>query len=194
MPATALGLAALTETDERDLDLVAELADIVGLSFVQSAADVTALQAQLARRRPRDWQSLGLVAKIETPPAVRNLPEIIVAAAARQPFGVMIARGDLAVELGFERLAEMQEEILWLCEAAHVPVIWATQVLESLIKEGLPTRGDMTDAAMSARAECVMLNKGAHVREAISLLDDVLARMAAHQAKKTPKLRPLRSW
>ena len=51
-------------------------------------------------------------------------------AAGRQPFGVMIARGDLAVAFGFERLAEMQEEILWLCELAHVPVIWATQVLE----------------------------------------------------------------
>ena len=91
-------------------------------------------------------------------------------AAGRQPFGVMIARGDLAVELGFERLAEMQEEILWLCEAAHVPVIWATQVLEDLVKSGLPTRGEMTDAAMAGRAECVMLNKGPNVGEAITAL------------------------
>ncbi|HYG85754.1 MAG TPA: pyruvate kinase [Azospirillum sp.] len=193
-PATDLGLAALTDEDRTALDVVAHHADMVGYSFVQSAGDVQLLQDELAARRPGDWQRVGLVAKIETPVAVRNLPEIIVQAASRQPFGVMIARGDLAVELGFERLAEMQEEILWLCEAAHVPVIWATQVLESLIKKGLPTRGDMTDAAMSARAECVMLNKGPYLVEAVDVLSRLLVRMAEHQTKKTPKLRALRSW
>ena len=106
----------------------------------------------------------------------------------------MIARGDLAVEIGFERLAEMQEEILWLAEAAHVPVIWATQVLESLVKQGLPSRGEMTDAAMAARAECVMLNKGPFVAEAVRALDRLLGRMGEHQNKKTPRLRALRSW
>ena len=106
----------------------------------------------------------------------------------------MIARGDLAVEIGFERLAEMQEEILWLCEAAHVPVIWATQVLEEMVKNGLPSRGEMTDAAMAARAECVMLNKGPNVGAAIGVLDRLLRRMGEHQVKKTPTLRALRSW
>jgi pyruvate kinase len=125
---------------------------------------------------------------------VRNLPEIIVAAASRQPLAVMIARGDLAVEIGFERVAEMQEEIMWLCEAAHVPVIWATQVLESLVRKGLPSRGEMTDAAMAARAECVMLNKGPYLVEAVAALDRLLGRMAQHQTKKTPRLRALQSW
>ena len=60
----------------------------------------------------------------------------------------MIVRGDLAVEIGYQRLAEMQEEMLWVCEAAHVPVIWATQVLEHLVKKGTPSRAEMTDAAM----------------------------------------------
>jgi len=64
-------------------------------------------------------------------------------------FGVMIARGDLAVECGFERLAEVQEEILWICEAAHTPVVRATQVLESLAKKGMPSRAEVTDTAMS---------------------------------------------
>ena len=104
----------------------------------------------------------------------------------------MIARGDLAVECGFERLAEVQEEILWVCEAAHVPVIWATQVLENLAREGRPSRAEITDAAMSERAECVMLNKGPHVREAVQLLDGILRRMEAHQFKKQARLRPLR--
>jgi len=106
----------------------------------------------------------------------------------------MIARGDLAAEIGFERLAEMQEEILWICEAASVPAIWATQVLEGLVKHGVPSRGEMTDAAMAARAECVMLNKGPKVGVAVEILDGLLARMDAHVFKKTPTLRALKSW
>jgi len=104
---------------------------------------------------------------------------------------VMIARGDLAVECGFDRMAEVQEEILWICEAAHTPVIWATQVLESLAKTGLPSRAEVTDAAMSERAECVMLNKGPYIREAVKTLDNILRRMQAHQTKKRAMLRPL---
>ena len=104
----------------------------------------------------------------------------------------MIARGDLAVECGFERLAEVQEEILWLCEAAHVPVIWATQVLETMAKEGIPSRAEVTDAAMSHRAECVMLNKGPYILQAVNVLNDILCRMHGHQAKKRSMLRELR--
>ncbi len=118
------------------------------------------LQEALAERRPDGWQKLSLVLKIETAHAVRNLPDIVVRAAGRQPTAIMIARGDLAIEIGFARTAEMQEEILWIGEAAHVPVIWATQVLEHLVEKGMPSRGEMTDAAMAACAECVMLNKG----------------------------------
>ena len=106
----------------------------------------------------------------------------------------MIARGDLAAEIGFERLAEMQEELLWICEAAAVPAIWATQVLEDLVRDGVPSRGEMTDAAMAARAECVMLNKGPHIIEAIRTLDDILKRMQSHQVKKRALLRALSAW
>jgi pyruvate kinase len=106
--------------------------------------------------------------------------------------GVMIARGDLAVECGFERLAEIQEEILWICEAAHIPVIWATQVLETLAKTGRPSRAEITDAAMGERAECVMLNKGPHIDRAVAVLDDILRRMEGHQRKKSARLRALR--
>lgn len=192
-PNIDLGLDPLTDKDRKDLDFIVGHADLIGYSFVQTAAHVAALQAELARRTA-DWRKLPLVGKIETPLAVRNLPEIIVAAAGRQPFAVMIARGDLAVEMGFERVAELQEEIMWVCEAAHVPVIWATQVLEDLVKEGLPSRGEMTDAAMAARAECVMLNKGPNVGGAVEVLDRLLRRMAGHQVKKTPTLRALHAW
>jgi len=192
-PHAELRLDPLTAVDLADLDFVARHADLIGFSFVQRPDDISRLQEELARRRP-DWRSLGIIAKVETEQAVKNLPDIIVRAAGRQPFGVMIARGDLAVAIGFERLAEMQEEILWLCEAAHVPVIWATQVLEEMVKSGLPTRGEMTDAAMAGRAECVMLNKGPNVGEAISALRGLMRRMMEHQSKKTAQLRALRSW
>jgi pyruvate kinase len=106
----------------------------------------------------------------------------------------MIARGDLAVEIGFDRLSEIQEEILWLCEAAQIPVIWATQVLEGMVQGGQASRAEVTDAAMSQRAECVMLNKGPHVAEAVRFLRGVLARMDRHQSKKSPRLGPLGLW
>ena len=107
------------------------------------------------------------------------------------PLAVMVARGDLAVEVGFERLSEVQEEILWLCEAAHVPVIWATQVLETMAKRGIPTRAEVSDAALSARAECVMLNKGPYIVETTRFLSGVLARMHGHNAKRSPLMRRL---
>jgi pyruvate kinase len=192
-PGVALEIDPLTEKDRRDLDFVCSHADMVGYSFVETADHIAQLQQELSARRT-DWRNLTVIAKIETPRAVQNLPEIIVRAAGQQPLGVMIARGDLAVEMGFTRLAEMQEEILWICEAAHIPAIWATQVLEDLVKEGLPSRGEMTDAAMAGRAECVMLNKGPNVLEAVAVLDKLLRRMAEHQVKKTPQLRMLHSW
>jgi pyruvate kinase len=193
-PDTKLECVALTDKDRADLPFIAAHADGVEYSFVQSRADVVLLQEELARLRPKDWRSLSLVLKIETPHAVRSLPEMVVQAASQQPTGVMIARGDLAVEIGFARLAEMQEEILWICEAAQVPVIWATQVMEHLVKKGVPSRGEMTDAAMSARAECVMLNKGPYLLRAIDELDALFVRMGAHQHKKTHRLRALSSW
>jgi pyruvate kinase len=135
-PDCNLRIEALTEKDRADLAFVAAHADGVEFSFVQSAADVLAMQNALAQHRPHDWRTMSLILKIETEEAVRNLPDMIVQAAGRQPTAVMIARGDLAVEIGFGRLAEMQEELLWLGEASSVPVIWATQVVEHLVAKG----------------------------------------------------------
>ena len=193
-PDTDLEVGPLTAKDREDLAFVVRHADMIGYSFVQSAADVELLQDEIARTLPADRAVPALVLKIETRRAVRHLPEIIVQAASHLPTAVMIARGDLAVEVGYERLTEIQEEMLWLCEAAHVPVIWATQVLERLAKEGAPSRAEMSDVALADSAECVMLNKGPYIVEAVRLLDDVLLRMQAHQHKKSPQLRALRSW
>lgn len=187
-PDSELPLPALSVEDLAALDFACGHADLVGYSFVRFPADIDRLAAELARRGRAD---MGIVAKIETRQAVRHLPEIIVHGAGRHPFGVMIARGDLAVELGYERLAEIQEEILWLCEAAHVPVIWATQVLEGLVKRGRPSRAEISDAALSERAECVMLNKGPFLLRGLAVLENVVARMGAHQRKKTAQFRAL---
>lgn len=191
LPDTALDLPALTAQDLQDLDTVVGTADLVGLSFCQSADDVRRLRAELAARGA---STLGLMLKIETQRGFAALPSILLAAMEGPTAGVMIARGNLAVECGYERLAEVQEEMLWACEAAHLPVVWATQVLETLARTGRPSRAEITDAAMGERAECVMLNKGPHIMDAIRMLDDILRRMQEHQSKKRPLLRALRAW
>ena len=88
----------------------------------------------------------------------------------------------------------MQEEILWAAEAAHLPVIWATQVLETLARAGQPSLAEITDAAMGERAECVMLGKGPHILDAMRVLDDILRRMETHRARKRSLLRALGAW
>lgn len=188
LPESAMRLAAMTEKDLEDLSFVAAHADVVELSFANTVEDVRSLQRHLARIGSRQP---SIVLKIETKRGFENLPEMLLTAMRAPCCGVMIARGDLAVECGFERLAEVQEEILWMSEAAHVPVIWATQVLETLAKEGMPSRAEITDAAMGHRAECVMLNKGPHVVYAVRVLDGILRRMQSHQAKKRAMLREL---
>lgn len=190
LPKSRLGISGLTEKDRLDLDFVAQQADIVSMSFVNETDDVLDLQAELVKR---GTGNKGIVLKIETRRAFNNLPMLLLTAMRHYPAGVMIARGDLAVECGWKRLAEVQEQILWLCEAAHMPVIWATQVLENLAKTGLPSRAEITDAAMAQRAECVMLNKGPGIRQAIYLLDEILRRMQEYQNKKTTMLRQLKA-
>lgn len=190
-PDSHIVLPALTEEDLTHIPFVAQHADMVNMSFVRTAEDVAQLLSEL---QEHGGTAVDVVLKIETVAAFQALPEMLLEAMRWEGVGVMIARGDLAVEAGWERLAELQEEILWLCEAAHVPVIWATQVLESLAKSGMPSRAEITDAAMSQRAEAVMLNKGPFIIEAVTALQDILARMDGHLNKKRDMLRQLQSW
>jgi pyruvate kinase len=188
LPDSQLVLSALSAKDLQDMAFAVKHADMLAMSFVQQPEDIAQLIAELDRLgKP----ALGIVLKIETRQAFAELPALLLEAMKHYPVAIMVARGDLGVEVGFERLSEVQEEILWLCEAAHVPVIWATQVLESLAKEGMPSRAEVTDAAMSGRAECVMLNKGPYIVQALQFLCGVLNRMEAHQQKKTSLLRRL---
>ena len=187
-PDTRIELPALSERDLAHLDIACKQADIVGLSHVRGAEDVDHLVDALGERSARH---LGIIAKIETRAAVDNLPDIIVHGAGRHPFGIMIPRGDLAVELGYGRLAEVQEKIVWLCEAAHVPVIWATQVLESLVMRDPPSRGEIIDRTMAERAECVLLNAGPKVLHALGLLETAVAAMPEYQFRKNSRFRAL---
>lgn len=184
-PGVDLGLPALTADDLRILPDVCRHADVAGYSFARSAGDVRRLREELERLGAGD---LPIVLKIENTAGFQQLPMMLLEALRFRAAAVMIARGDLAVEVGFERLAEVQEEILWMCEAAHVPVVWATQVLEQLTREGSPSRAEVSDAALGERAECVMLNKGPYQVEAVRALDDILTRMHRHQEKKRPLL------
>jgi len=188
LPESDLALPALTPKDIEDLVFVAKHADMVAMSFVQRPEDIDSLLHEIGKLGA---SQLGIVLKIETNGAFARLPDLLLSAMRHPPLAVMIARGDLGVEVGFERLSEVQEEILWLCEAAHVPVIWATQVLESLAKGGMPSRAEVSDAAMGSRAECVMLNKGPYILETLRFLTDVIERIEEHHCKKTVRLRQL---
>lgn len=187
-PDCSLRITTLTEFDRECLSFVCANADTVGFSFVRSAQDIADLRAALLEYAD---DIPFIILKIETHEAVKNLPELILEAKKDEVFGVMIARGDLAVEIGFERLVEVQDEILWLCEAAHVPVIWATQVLENLHKSGVATRAEVTDAGHAARAECIMINKGEHTLEVLKTLRDISRRSAALRIKNRLLFRPL---
>jgi pyruvate kinase len=188
LPGSKLRVKGLTPKDKDDLKFIVDNADIVSLSFVNTAQDVLDLHSEIKAL----GSSIGIIIKIETQRAFDNLPDILLASMRNYPVGFMIARGDLAVECGWNHLAKIQEEILLLCEASHVPNIWATQVLETLAKKGRPSRAEITDAAMSQRAECVMLNKGPHIFDAVLLLDNILTGMQDYQRKKKPMLPSLK--
>jgi len=187
LPESDLKVSGLTEKDKKDLEFVAVNADTVNLSFVNDENDVQQLMDELSKH----FSTIGVILKIETQKGFKNLPRILLRAMQTFPIGVMIARGDLAIETGWKNFASIQEEILRICEAAHIPDVWATQVLENLAKKGVPSRAEITDAAMSQRAECVMLNKGAYIEKAVKMLDKILRRMQRFQKKKEtilPKL------
>jgi len=187
-PDTPLDISPLTEYDENCLPFIYQHADMVGYSFVKDAKNLRLLKEKFKKMGENHPP---IIIKIETLEAVKNLPELIMEGLKDSAFGVMIARGDLAVEIGFERLVEIQEEILWLCEAAHVPVVWATQVLETLNKSGVATRSEITDAGHAALAECVMINKGAHTLKVLYALNDIFMRQVAHRYKKSFTFRKL---
>ncbi|MDY0328281.1 MAG: pyruvate kinase [Arcobacteraceae bacterium] len=173
-PNSDLIIPAITPTDEKNLESIIDFADIIGISFAQSADDIKKLKDMLSIK---EKFNIAIVPKIETKLAITNLPSILEELLGWEQFAIMIARGDLAIEVGFDNLPYIQEEIFGICEAAHIPVIYATQILEGKMKNNLPSRSEVTDAAFAQRADCVMLNKGDFVIQTVSTLKQILRSM-----------------
>lgn len=188
-PDSRFGFSGLTEKDREDLPFVVRNADIINFSFVNRPEDVAELYEELSLLDTP--VQMGIICKIETQLGYENLIPILLAAMKSKNIGIMIARGDLAIETGWHNLGKIQDEILSLCGAAHIPVVWATQVLEGLAKKGLPSRSEITDATAALKAECIMLNKGKYILDAITLLDSILSKMEPSQNKKEPMLAKL---
>ncbi|MDF7007970.1 pyruvate kinase, partial [Escherichia coli] len=136
VPGVVLPLSALTEKDRRDLDFGLTLGiDWIALSFVQRPEDIRELKAIVQGRA-------SIVAKLEKPAAIQSLEAIIDEADA-----VMVARGDLGVEMPAEQVPSIQKQIVRVCRKAGKPVIVATQMLESMITAPVPTRAEASDVA-----------------------------------------------
>jgi pyruvate kinase len=180
-PLSNLNISGLTQKDILDLDFVVAHADVVNLSFVNSPSDVLQLFSELKKRKVKS--GLGVILKIETQRGFNNLTEILLAGMQLFPIGVMIARGDLAVECGWRNIGWVQKEILSLCLAAHVTDIWATQVLENMAKRGVPSRAEITDVVAAQQADCIMLNKGSFNLDTLKLLDGILKNLEQYREK-----------
>jgi len=161
LPGSDLAVDSLTDKDLQDLDWTARHSDdidFVGLSFVRTAQDVVRLRRELQERKCR----ARIVVKIEKPQAVQHLEAIIAVAD-----GVMVARGDLGVEMDVQRVPAIQKRIIALCNAAHRPVITATQMLNSMEHSSRPTRAEASDVfnAVLDGTDAVMLSGESAVGE-----------------------------
>jgi pyruvate kinase len=191
LPSKRVRLPALTDQDRRDLEHGLALGvDYVALSFVKRADDVVALREackQAGRPTP-------IVAKIETPEAVEHLWEVVAAADA-----VMVARGDLGVEMSPEVVPVVQKEIIGRCRLQQTPVIVATEMLQSMIESTRPTRAEASDVASAVfeGADAVMLSAetatGKHPREACGMMARIIMQAEASRFYAPPPSEPGRS-
>ncbi len=178
LPDTKLPSISFTEKDADDLEFgLKNKVDYVALSFVQDAEDIHKLRAVIAKHHHHP----KIVAKIECQEAIRNLKSIIEATDV-----VMVARGDMATEVGQEDVPIIQREIIRLCRATHTPVIVATQMLESMIKNPVPTRAEVNDIASAVmdHADACMLSgetaNGDYPTEAIATMERIIKRVERH--------------
>ncbi len=152
LPDTKISLPALTEKDLQDLDFIIEQKlDWVALSFVRNVKDIVILRSKLDEKKSKS----KIIAKIEKPEAIANIRDIIV-----ESDGIMIARGDLGVELPVEKVPMIQKDIIRKCLHRAKPVIVATQMMESMIDRVKPNRSEITDVANAVLegADAVMLS------------------------------------
>jgi len=179
LPDSTITVSSFTEKDKRDVQLAMSLGtDFVALSFVRTAKDVERLKKYMQRTN----KVIAIIAKIEKPEAVSDIDNIIASA-----HGVMIARGDLGIELPAEEVPLIQKQIINKARLYNRPVIVATQMMESMITNARPTRaevGDVANAAMSS-ADAVMLSAetavGKYPVKAVKIMDKVLREIEAYQ-------------
>ncbi|WP_434034873.1 pyruvate kinase [Cupriavidus sp. a3] len=171
VPDVMLPLSAMTEKDRRDLEFGLELGvDWVALSFVQCPEDVREIKKIVNGRA-------GVIAKLEKPAAIQSLDEIV-----READAVMVARGDLGVEMPAEQVPSLQKQIIRACRKAGKPVIVATQMLESMIASPVPTRAEASDVATAVYdgADAVMLSaesaSGQYPVEAVQMMNGIIKR------------------
>ncbi len=154
LPATPLSLPSVTEKDWNDLDWALDHSvDYVALSFVRTAHEIEDIKTYIAKSGQRP---IRVIAKIEKPEAVNNIKEIIEIAD-----GIMIARGDMGVELPAAKVPRIQQKIINLCWEMNTPVITATQMLDSMTSNSRPTRAEVTDvsSAIGEGTDAVMLSQ-----------------------------------
>lgn len=175
VPGVPLPIDALTEKDKVDLQAALDMgADLIGLSFVQRPEDLLLARSLI---NDRAW----IVSKIEKPAALERLDEII-----RLSDGIMVARGDLGVEVPPEKVPVLQKKIIRACRKGGKPVIVATQMLESMVSNPTPTRAEASDVATAVfdAADAVMLSAetaaGAYPVEAVTLMNKIIMETESH--------------
>lgn len=178
LPGVDISLPSITEKDWKDLELGVKMGvDFVALSFVRRASEIEEVRAFLAKHN----STMGIISKIETKLAVENIESIIAASD-----GIMVARGDLGAEIPFEQVPAVQDKIVRRCWLAGKPVIVATHMLESMIKNPMPTRAEVTDVAYAAtsRTDATMLSgetaKGDHPKKAVEAMSRILHETEQH--------------
>ncbi|MBK9698518.1 MAG: pyruvate kinase [Flavobacteriales bacterium] len=191
LPNTKVSLPCLTDKDLKDLDFALEQnVDWVGLSFVRSARDIIELKHII---RAQDKHA-RVVAKIEKPEALLEIDDIIRAADA-----LMVARGDLGVEIPMEKVPLVQKDLIRRCLAMHRPVIVATQMMESMITNITPTRAEVNDVANAVldHADAVMLSAetsvGKHPVEVVKAMNRILVEMETAEGMYNVPNPPLES-
>jgi len=187
LPGVALGISALTEKDHKDLEFgLKHGVDVVAVSFVRSGNDIYEVRSAMQRY----GRIVPIVAKLEKPQAIDNLEKILEATD-----GVMVARGDLGVEVAPERVPIIQKHVIRRAAEFRRPVITATQMLESMIENPRPTRAEASDVANAIfdGSDAVMLSgetaSGKYPREAVSIMSRIIRETEAHMVEAAMPLR-----
>ncbi len=177
LPGAYLSISSITDRDRKDIEFgIKNKVDFVAISFVRRPSDITELRSMLDKAKSK----AGIVAKIETPEALENIDEIIKLSDA-----IMVARGDLAVEIPAEEVPLVQKMLIQKCNAIGKPVITATQMLESMIKNSVPTRAEVSDVANAIidGTDAIMLSEettlGNYPVQAVEMMTRIALRVEA---------------